>query len=145
MIVYLDASAMVKLYVEEPGSLEVAELVEGASVVGTALITRAEVSAAMARAARRQVITVEEAEAILQGFRRQWEQVHRLQVTENIVERAAGLAWRFGLRGYDAVHLACAVFWREMIEEPVVLATYDRELWEAARQSGMEAWPEVLA
>jgi predicted nucleic acid-binding protein len=145
VIVYLDASAMVKLYVEEPGSLEVAELVEGASVVGTALITRAEVSAAMARAARRQVITVEEAEAILQGFRRQWEQVHRLQVTENIVERAAGLAWRFGLRGYDAVHLACAVFWREMIEEPVVLATYDRELWEAARQSGMEAWPEVLA
>ncbi len=69
--------------------------------------------------------------------------MHRLQVTENIVQRAADFAWSYGLRGYDAVHLFCAVVWREMIDRPVVLATYDRELWEAARRSGMEAWPEV--
>lgn len=142
MIVYLDASAMVKLYVEEPGSLEVAELVKGASVVGTALIAKAEVSAAMARAARRQVIGSQEAEAILQIFRQQWGQMHRLQVTENIVERASDFVWRFALRGFDAVHLACAVFWREMIEQTVVLATYGRELWEAAHRAGLIGWPE---
>ena len=33
-----------------------------------------------------------------------------------IVDRAATLAWKFPLRGYDAVHLASAVLWQETLE-----------------------------
>lgn len=76
MIVYLDASALVKLYVQEPGFQETAQLAERAEVLGTALISRAEVAAALARAARRQVVTAEEAEVALRVFFRQWEHLH---------------------------------------------------------------------
>ena len=46
--------------------------------------------------------------------------------------------------GYDAVHLATAVAWREAVAEAPVLATYDRELWKAAAAQGLEVWPEEL-
>jgi predicted nucleic acid-binding protein len=51
MIPYLDASALVKRYVQEPGSEEVSQLIARARVVGTSAITRVEVTAALARAA----------------------------------------------------------------------------------------------
>jgi predicted nucleic acid-binding protein len=50
MIPYLDASALVKRYVQEPGSEEVSRLIARARVVGTSAITRVEVTAALARA-----------------------------------------------------------------------------------------------
>lgn len=61
---------------------------------------------------------------------------------ESLVSRAEALAWEYGLRGYDAVHLAAALAWQERITMPIVLATFDRELWEAACQAGLEVWPE---
>ena len=52
MILYLDASALVKRYVAEPGSAEVSEAISRAEAIGTALISRAEVAAALAKAVR---------------------------------------------------------------------------------------------
>ncbi len=53
MICYLDASALVKRYVTEPGSKEVSWAIAEAETVGTAVISRVEVSSALARAAGR--------------------------------------------------------------------------------------------
>jgi len=61
-----------------------------------------------------------------------------------LVARADSLAWEYGLRGYDAVHLASALLWQEALGEPVTLATFDKPLWEAAQQAGMGVWPEDL-
>ena len=52
MILYLDASALVKRYVAERGSREVIGLTTAAEIVATSLISRAEVAAALARAVR---------------------------------------------------------------------------------------------
>ncbi len=143
MIVYMDASALVKRYVAEAGSAQVEELISGAEAVGTALISRAEVAAALAKAVRMKLLTREEAAAALKSFSREWENIARLQMTEFLVTRAATLAWEEGLRGYDAVHLASAVFWQEMLGEPVTVATFDRQLWDAAQATGLAAWPET--
>ena len=62
-IIYLDTSALVKQYVQEPGSREVQQLIKSAGHSGTSLITRTEMAAALARAARRQIIPSEEAQA----------------------------------------------------------------------------------
>jgi len=64
-------------------------------------------------------------------------------VDESLVARAEALAWEYSLRGYDAVHLAAAVAWQERLDARIVVATFDRELWQAARQSGLETWPEA--
>lgn len=141
MIVYLDASALVKRYVAEAGSDEVSDLVDGAAVVGTVILSRAEVAAALAKASRMQVVSRKGAEAALRVFSDEWASLVRVQMTEVLVARAAVLAWEHGLGGYDAAHLAAALFWQDMLGEVVTVATYDRQLWDAAEATGLDAWP----
>ena len=145
MIVYLDASALVKRYVAEAGSAEVALLIAQAGAVGTAILSRAEVAAALAKAVRMKVLPQAGALAALQVFSAEWEDLVRLQMTEVLVARAAALAWEHGLRGYDAAHLASAMFWQDMLGEQVTVATYHRQLWAAARAAGLAAWPDLVA
>ena len=145
MIVYLDASALVKCYVSEQSSRAVLSLMKKASAVGTAAISRAEVSAAVSKAIRMKVLTQSEASSALQSATEDWENLMRLQITEGLIARASVLAWSHGLMGYDAVHLAAAVFWQEMLGEDVCLATYNPQLWQAAVNiNGIIAWPASL-
>jgi predicted nucleic acid-binding protein len=144
VIVYVDASALVKRYVAEAGSVEVASLISEAQAIGTAVVSRAEVAAALAKAARVRLVTREAALAALKAFNADWEHLVRLQFGEPLAARAGMLAWEHGLRGYDAVHLATALFWRETLGEAVTLATYDRELWRGALASGLSPWPAAM-
>jgi predicted nucleic acid-binding protein len=144
MILYLDSSALVKRYIREAGSGEVEGLIAQADVVGTGLVTRAEVSAALARAARLDWLRRDDAEAALLVFRAQWPRLARLQLTEPLLARADALAWDYGLRGHSAVHLAAALVWQETVREPVTLATFDRELWRAGQAAGLAVWPAAL-
>jgi uncharacterized protein len=144
VILYLDASALVKRYIDEPGSAGVASLIAGADITGTAIISRAETAAALAKAARVGVLKHEAAGAALATFRADWTRLVRIQATEPLVARADTLAWEMGLRGYDAVHLASALLWRENMDQDVVVATFDRQLWQAAGASGLICFPEQL-
>jgi hypothetical protein len=56
--------------------------------------------------------------------------------------RRVTLAWNYALRGYDAVQLASALTWQESVGMEVIVGTFDRQLWTAARHAGMKAWPE---
>ncbi len=144
MIVYLHASALVKRYVTESGSPEVGDLIAEAAVVGTTILSRVEVAAALAKAARMKLLARRDAASALRIFNSEWEAFVRLQMTEVVVSRAASLAWEHDLRGYDAAHLASALFWQNMLGEPVTVASYDHQLWDAANASGLVAWPEGL-
>ena len=144
MIAYIDASALVKRYVAEAGSTEVNGLVSEAEALGTAVISRAEVSAALAKAVQVKSVSKNAGTSALQAFTADWDNLIRLQLTEVLVARAAALAWEHGLRGYDAVHLATALFWHETLDEAVTVATYDRELWKSAKTSGLSVWPSAL-
>jgi predicted nucleic acid-binding protein len=144
VIVYLDASALVKRYAAETGTAEVEALIESAEALGTGAVSRAEVAAALAKAVRLRIATREAAAKGLQAFDADWSHLMRLEVSEPLIARAAALAWEHGLRGYDAVHLACALVWREALGEPVTVATYDRELWHSARAAGLIPWPSKL-
>jgi predicted nucleic acid-binding protein len=144
MIAYLDASALVKRYAGEAGSREVGQLITTAEVLGTSLVTRAEVCAALAKAVRTMALSEKQGRIALHAFRAQWTDLARLQITETTVERADALAWQHGLRGYDAVHLAAALIWQETIMEPVTLATFDRQLWRSGQASRLNVWPPDL-
>jgi predicted nucleic acid-binding protein len=144
MIVYFDSSALVKLYLTETASAQVEALLAEATVAGASLISRAEVAAALAKAMRMNWLTRDEAARALKVFQQQWSALFRLNIRETTVERAEGLAWELGLRGYDAVHLASALLWQQSISSPITLATFDRQLWEAAQLIGLEVWPEDL-
>lgn len=144
MIVYFDASALVKRYVDEPGADRVRALFSREPVVATAIITRAEVAAALAKARRMRRLNSQGADSALQSFEKDWEDIARIQLTESIVEQAVQLAWKHGLRGYDSVQLASALFWRSQLDNASLLATFDRELWEAAKSENLTPWPESI-
>lgn len=144
MIAYLDASALVKRYVSERGSEETIELTTRADVVATSLVSRAEVAAALAKAVRSGLLSEQEARKAQRTFAGEWSDLARIPVTEALVARAETLAWDHALRGYDAVQFASALSWQESVGTEIVLATFDRQLWEAARQAGMNAWPGNL-
>jgi predicted nucleic acid-binding protein len=144
MIVYLDASVLVKRYIDEVGTAEVNTLIAEADFNVTNLISRAEVAAAVMRASRMEIINREEALDALSSFRTEWESIQRLPVTEATIVEAENLVLNHDLRGYDAVHLAAALLWQDATGEPVTLATFDRKLYEAAIQVDLKAWPEDL-
>jgi predicted nucleic acid-binding protein len=109
VILYLDTSALVKLYVEEVGSREVGESVEAAASVATARISYAEARAAFARHARDGGLTRPELRRVVRHFDEEWGRYVLVEITDAVVRRAGGLAERHALRGYDAVQLAAAL------------------------------------
>ena len=144
MILYLGASALVKRYVAEQGSLEVSEAIAEADMIGTVIISRAEIAAALAKAVRTMRLTHEDALASLQVFRREWPDLVRVQITEMVVARADDLAWEHNLRGYDAIHLAAAALWQDTVGEAVTMMAFDRQLWTASEKIGLVARPSNL-
>lgn len=145
MILYLDSSALVKRYVAERGTREVAETISAAPVIGTAAITRAEVSAALAKAVRVGALSQQKAASARDALHQDWPTLVRVQISESLVTRADDLAWDIGLRGYDAVQLACATVFKEGLDTEIVLATFDQQLWDAAVQRGFAVFPESIA
>jgi predicted nucleic acid-binding protein len=144
MILYLDASSLVRRYVAEAGSAEVAAAISQAVVTGTTLVSRAEVAAALGKAVRVKALTQEEALAALQVFRNDWVDLVRIQVTEMVIARADLLAWDHQLRGYDAIQLASALAWQDALGEQVTMATFDKHLWVVAESVGLAACPADL-
>ena len=144
MIVYLDASALVKRYVTERGSRETGELSAKADVVATSLVSRAEVAAALAKAVRLGIVELDNGRKAQRAFASQWPDIAKVPVTEALMSRAEALAWDFALRGYDAIQLASALTWQEAVGAEITLATFDRLLWDAGRNAGVRIWPEML-
>ena len=144
MNVYVDASALVKRYITEIGSRDVVALTTGAVVVATALVTRAEVAAAFARATRVGVLDDVGGRRAQRRFSREWPDLMRVPVTEWLGGGAVAWGWAHGLRGYVAGPLAGARPWQDARGQEIVLATYDRHLWEAVPHAGLRAWPERM-
>lgn len=142
MILYLDTSALVKLYIREAGTDDVISWISAAEFTGTSLLALTEAGAAFSRAVRVGSITEQTGELAVRLLRDQWPRYLKTPINEKVVTRAADLAWTLGLRGYDAIHLASAETWQEGSGLPVTLVTYDRQLSAAGMHIGMDVRPE---
>ncbi|HEY3290257.1 MAG TPA: type II toxin-antitoxin system VapC family toxin [Anaerolineae bacterium] len=144
MNIYLDASVIVKVYIKESETQAVLELTANTSSKATGLLSRAEVSAALAKAVRVGIVDRKVASEALYRFRKDWSDYICITATNPLIYLADRLAWDYGLRGYDAVHLASAITWKEALGSPVTVATYDKQLWLAARTVALDVWPDQL-
>jgi predicted nucleic acid-binding protein len=142
MNLYADTSALVKKYVKEAGSEQVIAYFASYTIIGTAALTQAEMAAAMAKAVRLGWVNEAEIMVAWQDFLSHWPAYTRLPVSTGILERAASLVWRHGLRAYDSVHLASALVWKEVMGDEVLFACFDKNLLRAAHQEGLEVWPK---
>jgi predicted nucleic acid-binding protein len=142
MILYLDTSALIKRYIHENYSDEFISLVEGSDALGTSVITRVEMASAMSKSIRLGLVIEQVIAQSWQDFLEQWPAFIRLNITSGLLDRAAELVWEHGLRGYDAIHLSSAIIWQDALGMPLLLATFDRNLWTAGAKTGIRVWPE---
>jgi len=137
MIIYLDTSALVKLFIDEPETTVVADLLNDASAVFTHMITYAEARAALAKAVRMQRITAERHVAYKAAFENYWENLDVISLNMARIKQAGQLAEAYGLRGYDCVHLAAAEL--VCVQNTVFMfVCFDQHLNKAARAIGMQ-------
>jgi hypothetical protein len=140
-LVYFDASALVKLLVQEAGSDLAAELWDGCDAPVASRLAYPEVCAALAAAARNQALTGDEAGAAARLWEEFWAATRPVELNAAVQRHAGELARTRALRGADAVHLASAL---AIGDADLVMAVWDRRLHAGARASGLRVAPAAL-
>lgn len=138
MILYLDTSSLVKLYVWEKETPATKRLVEATEVIATSRLAYVEARAAFARKRRERGVGRKDYQNIRQNFDTDWESYFVIDISEALVKMAGQLAEKHALRGYDAIHLASAVTLRREGDQPVAFSCYDGRLSLAARREGLK-------
>jgi len=136
--VYLDASALMKLCVQDRGSALAAALWERADLVLTSRVSDAQVPAALARARSTGVAGAREVDAALERWSVARGALYVVEATAAQGERAGALAARHTLRADDAWHLAAAL---TVATPGSLLATWDSRLGAAATAEGLVVVP----
>jgi predicted nucleic acid-binding protein len=138
LIVYLDTSSLVKLYVEEKGSTAIRKLVERAELVATSVVAYAEARAALARQRREGGLTAAGFGQAKNDFEQDWPRYLAVEVSEAVYRSAGNLAEKHHLRGFDSLHLAAYLSLRGDGERQVRLSSFDETLNRAARKESRE-------
>ena len=138
MILYLDTSSLVKLYVEEDESSKVDALVRSSEVTATSLVAYAEARAAFARRFREKAFTSAEHDHIKTFFDKDWSRYLILSVTEDMIRLAGDLAEKHALRGFDSIHLASALTLRRELSTPIVFSCFDDNLQKASEREDLD-------
>lgn len=132
MITYVDTSTLLKLVIEEEGSDSAAVIWDAADSLASARLVVVEARAALAAAHRtgrlgdHQLVEAKRQVASL------IDDLHLVEITDDLVVTAADLAETEALRGYDAVHLAGA-----LLVTASLLTSADEALCDAAARRGM--------
>jgi len=141
VILYLDTSSLVKLYVNETHSDEVHSIVEAADLIGTSLVAYVEAKAAFARRFREGAYASRDYRRLLSTFDMDWTHYLVLQVTLELVRWAGDRAEHYGLRGFDAIHLASAATMAARFSQEIVFSCFDRHLQDASVREGFTPHP----
>ncbi len=137
MILYLETSNLVKLYVRESDSAEVARLVAEAEVVATSIVAYPEARAAFARKFREKGITEEDYKRIKKDLDNDWEEYFIIKLTDVVAKSSGDLAEKCALRGFDALHLASALELKKALPHPIFFSSSDARLKDSAKKEGL--------
>jgi predicted nucleic acid-binding protein len=145
--VFLDSSALVKRYADEPGADAIRSLPAGV----VSALARVEVAAAIWQKHHRlgeldatsAGLLVEQFEWELFGDEGTEPRFAVVALTQRVLEAGSRACARHGLRAYDALQLAAALAAREADPGIDRFACFDRELAAAARLEGFSIVPEA--
>lgn len=128
------------MIVDEPESEDAVRAWDAQTRRASSRLLYAETRAALARAERKSRLTTAAHATALANLETLLGELTTIEVDEALVELAGALAADEGLRGYDAIHLASAL---ELLPEPVLMLTWDRELARAAHRRGCAVLPRL--
>ena len=133
---FLDTSALVKLYVQEPGTDRLLPLISDRPENRFAVLAIAvvEIRSAIRRRQRVGDVDIEVATAILKSVQSHMEtRFIRQAVNETVIDAALEMIDRYTLRAYDAVQLAGCLVLGTIAAESFTFVCSDHRLLEAAR------------
>jgi len=141
LILYLDTSAWVKLYVSEAGSKELRAHTAKAKALAASVVAYPEARAAFARLKAQGISTAAKHQQRLAQLNLDWANLLRIELVPAVVRSAGDLAEVYGLRGFDSIHLASALWLQEKAGMPLHFAVFDQRLRAAAEQAGLTVVP----
>jgi predicted nucleic acid-binding protein len=141
---YLDTSALIKLFVDEDGSAQVRALASGRTAAKILLVSRlgyTEASVALARMVHLGRIPAADLSHHLGALEKYWEEsIQDVDLSENVLRDARQVAQRYPLRTYDAIHLASAREAKRTLKDgfdgELRFLAFDASLMQAARNLG---------
>jgi len=137
-LIYLDSSALIKNYSQEPGTHRVREILSGADGCSISKIGYAEICAAFGRKGRE---NPKDRRVHLIGFQRfqeDWKLLHIVELEDDLLPVICGLTEKHPLRGADAIHLASALWLERVLRDEVTFVAADGRLLEAARDEKLK-------
>lgn len=135
MILYLDTSSLVKLYVEEEYSDMVREWTKEAEAISTCRVAYPEAVSAFNRRFNSRDISGDDYKLLLKKFSREWERFVVLDFDEL---EAGRLVKKHGLRGFDAIHLSSVKLLKTENNDLVIsFSSFDKKLNKAASAEGL--------
>lgn len=137
MILYLDTSALVKLYVRERGSAQTRRQANRAHAIATSVVAYAEARAAFGRLLRERPASGRRHRGRIADLDRDWIRYLRVELTQAVAHSAGELAERHGLRGFDAIHLASALWLKSIDTGELLFAAFDQRLLAGAQAAGL--------
>ena len=135
---YFDASALVKRYVREPGSVRVRRLLSS-DLSATSRLSAVEVASALMRRSREGAFADAERDRAFATLTADMAALLVVELTPEIVTRAHTLLQRHTLRAGDAIQLASCLFLRDQLGEPTVFVAFDERLSAAARREKLKS------
>jgi uncharacterized protein len=133
---YLDTSALVKLYVQEPGTDRLLPLIRNQPENRFAVLTISivEVRSAIRRRQRSGDIEASAAAAMLKDMQSHMEtRFIRQGINDTVIDRALEVIDRYALRAYDAIQLAGCLVLCAIGSEAFTFVCSDHQLLKAAR------------
>jgi predicted nucleic acid-binding protein len=122
----------------EQHSEYVQTLVNHADTLASSVITFVETHAAFAAAERLGRISPSQHQQLKQKFKLDWPQLTQVEVTKDLLVRAAEFAQGFSLRAYDSLQLAAADKIFRLTPNALVFISFDQKLNQAAKLLGMQ-------
>ncbi|MFV1950411.1 MAG: type II toxin-antitoxin system VapC family toxin [Nitrospinota bacterium] len=136
MILYLDTSSLVKLYIEEPHSSKVRGWVDEAEIVAVCRIAYPETVSALHRRFRSGDLPQNVYTLLTDKFSNDWKRLASIDFDER---QAGDLAAKHELRGFDAVHLSAALLIKKAgTDIHLAFSSFDHKLNNAALQEGLQ-------
>ena len=142
-IAYFDASALVKLLIQEDGTDIAVALWDNCEVACSSMLSYAEVRAALAAAHRHDRIDGRQLRNVEQQWDRFWAATHTVALSDPLVRRAGDLCRDQALRGADGIHVASALTLKISPAVDVIVVAWDARLSRAARNTGLRVAPQL--
>jgi predicted nucleic acid-binding protein len=133
-VIYADSSAIVKRYYAEPGTDRVREGWRATERVFTSRVAYAEVHAALARKHREGDLPATAFRRSVSAFETEWSAYDQILVDRTTLAQIGRLVRAHALRGYDAIHLAAALWVKTQIGDGLQFWVADDRLEMAARR-----------